>query len=381
MEFPKDVISLSDVGADAFCNFLAARASLQLGHISGKPEQAETATFQGDLVQPDKVRPHSHKVQDDLVTVWRNLPFSGRDWNQDADYVKASQQRAIESGQASRIVYRMREYDDGYQRIQLMAVENPDYVYVHKYRDDLYKVVILLTPPEPGNRGTGQAVKTDDERWYENLHRAKLAIEELSLCNDWQYFVTLTIDGEKLSRSDLENFRKKLQQMIRDYRRKHGADIDYLFVPELHPRALKDGRIEWHLHGLITLPDDCLVPFENRKKYGANGDKFPPRYIRDKIIRNEPVYYWKQYATSFGNSVLEPVRNRDASARYLMKYVSKKQGETAQHLKKGQNLYYHSTGLKRAEKVTPDNWRVIKRQARSGFEKRCENCIVFWYEL
>lgn len=292
--------------------------------------------------------------------------------------------------------YRFRrwEADTGEQRtrFQILNVKNPKYVVVKRYRPNLYKVTEFPDVPDvmliggdvsgmPPKKKKVRETIPDDERWIPNLIRAKNMIEEYALCNDWDYFATLTIDADKLARSDLENFRKKLAQMIRDLRRNDGADIEYLLVPELHPVALKDGRTEWHLHGLLKIPEKYLVPFENRRIYGKDGNKFPPKYIREKIYKQEPVFWWRQFANSFGYSILEPVRNVDASARYLMKYVAKGQKETAQHLEKGQNLYYHSTGLKKAEKVAPDLVAQIRRRAVNGFDKFCETCVVHWYTL
>lgn len=290
--------------------------------------------------------------------------------------------------------YRRWEADDGEvkSRGQVLAVKNPKYVVVKRYRPNLYKVTEFPDIPEvltlggdvdglpPKKRKVRNEIP-DDERWITNLIRAKNMIEEYALCNDWNYFATLTIDGDKLSRADLETFRGKLTKMIRNLRQNDGAEIRYLLVPELHPTALKDGRTEWHLHGLLEIPESYLVPFENRRIYGKDGKRFPPRYIREKILKGEPIYYWKQYAKSFGYSVLEPVRNIDASARYLMKYVAKGQKETAQHLEKGQNLYYHSTGLKKAEKIAPDLAQQIRGRAVDGFDKFCETCVVHWYTL
>lgn len=280
-----------------------------------------------------------------------------------------------------RIAYRRKTYDDGSERIVVQEIENPDAVYIHKFRDDLYKVVIVINPAESGAKERTGAETPEDERWRSNLARARIVIEEYALCNPWQYFVTLTIDGEKLDRSNLETFRKKLQQMIRDFRRNSGGEISYLLVPELHPVALKNGQTQWHLHGLMNLPEQCLVPFENRPIYGRTKNRYPPKYIRDKLKQGGNVSYWKQYADSFGYSIVEPVQSGDASARYLMKYVSKEQGRTAEKLKKGQNLYYHSTGLKKSEKVPPDMLEHVKRLGTLEFKRHFENCVVYWYRM
>lgn len=265
---------------------------------------------------------------------------------------------------------------------QVLEIQNPGAVYVHKYRDDLYKVVTAVEPPDftPADDDNKKS-KPDDVRWYSNLARARIAIEEYALCNDWRYFVTLTIDGEKLSRDDLEAFRKKLNQMIRNLRRNSDADFSFLLVPELHPTQLKKGAVAWHMHGLMNLPEQFLELFENRPIYGKNRDQFPPRYIRVKIRNGIPLYHWKHYDRAFGYNIAEPVKNRDASARYLMKYVSKEQSTTAQHLNKGQHLYFVSRGLKKAEKVAPELLAEVQGHAKETFTKHCETCVVTWYYL
>lgn len=267
---------------------------------------------------------------------------------------------------------------------KILKIENPGAVYIHKYRDNLYKVVTAVSPPDftPCDDGTEKKEKPPDLRWFSNLARARVAIEEYALCNPWQYFITCTIDGEKLARDDLEKFRGKLSQMIRDLRRNHDdVEIPFLLVPELHPDALSKGRMAWHMHGLVNLPREFLAPFENRRIYGKDHDKFPPRYIRDKIRHGQPIYHWRHYDKAFGNNIVEPVRNADASARYLMKYVSKEQALTASHLEQGQHLYYISRGLKRAQKESPESLGKIRACAKRMFEKHCETCVITWYEL
>ena len=373
------------------------------GALTENSEQVDFATFSGETRSPDIGASGPGMVQgisdSGVVKKWRRkirdetwfhnheriFPDDSGPWVDD--------ERAKHPEQTSVVAWRCREYETesgNFERWQIQNIKNPHGIYIHKYRDDLYKVVTMVDPVELSLDVDckKKADKPDDERWYSNLARARIAIEEYALCNPWQYFVTLTIDGEKLSRTDLEQFRKKLTKMIRNLRQHDGTDIQYLFVPELHPQALKDGRTEWHMHGLMNIPNCYLVPFENRKIYGKDGNKFPPRYIREKVIAGETVSYWKQYAHSFGNSVVESVRSGDASARYLMKYVSKEQGKTAQHLEKGQNLYYHSTGLKRAEMQRFDTIKEasecladIRTHARDGYKICCETCVVEWFTL
>ena len=152
-------------------------------------------------------------------------------------------------------------------------------------------------------------------------------------------------------------------------------------LKKFHPQSLKKGVESWHMHGLINVPMQFLEAFVNRPIYGKDKDRLPPRYIRVKLQNGDALYHWRQYDRAFGYNILESVRNRDASARYLMKYISKEQSTTAQHLQKGQHLYFVSRGLKKSEKIAPERLADIQAQAKDTFTKHCETCVVTWYYL
>lgn len=359
------------------------------------PENAEFATFSGK--NPEQNRAEliafckAHKdvckferprlVDSDVCFGKAPVPLSrpGR-WQNPDEY----------RGKQTRYAVQIDSYSDGTERTRMLAIENPRGVYVHDYGNGTYKVVLMVDKAEAPLRGDGETRRADDaERWQSNLTRARNAIEDYALCNPWQYFATLTIDGDKLSRDDLETYRKRLQQMIRNLKRNSGIDITYLLVPELHPDALADGRQEWHLHGLMNIPTEQLEKFTGRRIYGKNGDKFAPKYVRDKLKAGQPIYWWKPYNKGYGYSILEPVRDREAAARYLLKYVTKGQRETAQHLERGQNLYYHSTGLQTPKKVAPvtlarDGHGNAKtadgRSLSCTYAMHYGGCIVEWYK-
>lgn len=331
------------------------------------------------------------------------------------------------------VTYLATYYDDGSERWRVLAVQNPAAVYVRKYRDDLYKVISYPEIPEVELlcriRETAEVKEKPEARYYAlenlsedelayirwgwrkepppgwddgadalglekdssalddsgrfvpNLIRARTYIEQYGLCNDWQYFVTLTLSGNSLSRDDLETFRKKLNQMVRNLRRNYDCDIDFLLVPELHPEALKDGRTEWHMHGLMNLPEQFLIPFTDKAIYGENKNKRPPRYIQDLIHKGIPVWHWKQADSAFGYNTVEKVQSRDASTRYLLKYLSKTQAAVAAHIRKGQHLYFVSRGLKKAEKMPPECLQAIRGGHVELYQKFGADCLVQWYKL
>lgn len=94
-----------------------------------------------------------------------------------------------------------------------------------------------------------------------SLSRTKSVIFELALCNDWEWFVTLTLNPEYHDRKDLNNYKIKLSTWIKNYNRLHQTNIKYLLIPENH----KDGS--WHMHGLVTgLPTEHLHEFREDEK-------------------------------------------------------------------------------------------------------------------
>ena len=116
-----------------------------------------------------------------------------------------------------------------------------------------------------------------------------------------------------------------------------------LFLPELHKS--KDG---WHMHGLLQgVPVEALRAFTLKEKL--------PKYIRDKIKKGEPVFDWPAYRESFGWVDMEPIRSRDAAARYITKYITKAGDSTAQALELGKHLYYVTRGLQQPERMETEN--------------------------
>lgn len=213
--------------------------------------------------------------------------------------------------------------------------------YWYRYRSDLWKKVTIFNPKDDGGRFNPRKPDTDHKR-DENIRRAARAIEGYALCNDWQWFGTFTLNPAYRDRKDLDLFHSDFVRYIRNLRRKCSG-LQYLLVPELHKN--RDG---WHMHGLIRgLPAEMLRSFNLREKL--------PKYIRDKLKAGESVYDWPGYREKFGWVDMEPVRSRDAAARYITKYITKGSDDTAKELEPGKHLYYVSRDLNRPERMEVEN--------------------------
>ena len=164
------------------------------------------------------------------------------------------------------------------------------------------------------------------ERLRESISRSKAAVLELALCNDWEWFITLTLDKAKRDRNDLAEYKRALSQWLRNYRRLRGAKVQYLLVPEAH----KDGA--WHIHGLLRgLPESHLTKFD---------PAVHPLRLCERGFLN-----WPAYADKFGFCSLDRIKDRLACARYITKYVCKDLAHRADY---GKHLYLCSQGLNRA---------------------------------
>lgn len=210
-----------------------------------------------------------------------------------------------------------------------------------RYRPDLWKKVTIWKEKYDG--GYNPRKPDSNQKRSENIRRAQREIEGIALCNEWQWFGTFTLNPAYRDRKDLDGFHGDFMQFIRDSRKKSKTDIQALLVPELHKN--RDG---WHMHGLLDrLPVEMLRPFTLREKL--------PKYIRDKLKAGEPVFDWPKYREKFGWVDIEPVRSRDAAARYITKYLTKANDETAKEIDLGKHLYYVTRGLKRPEKMEIEN--------------------------
>lgn len=181
-----------------------------------------------------------------------------------------------------------------------------------------------------------KAIK-NTEKLKNNISRAKAKIFEYAMCNDWDYFITCTLDQQKYDRTDLAKFRKDLAQFIRNQRTKYQCDIRYLLIPEQH----KDGK-SWHMHGLLGgVKDEMLADF--------NGNV--PLKLKVMGYKNYPEYQKK-----FGFVSLGEIKNKDAVSKYITKYINKNMERSVIEL--GCHMYYCSRGLNRSVKIKQGLLRV-----------------------
>lgn len=156
----------------------------------------------------------------------------------------------------------------------------------------LYKDPNSPTVPREWRRG--EKHNTDDPR-DDSSHRAKTTVFDIAALNDFDYFVTWTIDPKQIDSKDAAIVSKKLRSFLNNMRARY--NMSYVVIPERH---IKGGI---HLHGLIR-GDIQLVDSGHKTKAG-------------QTIYNMPQ--WK-----FGFSTAIPLYgDKQNVAKYITKYISK----------------------------------------------------------
>ena len=196
----------------------------------------------------------------------------------------------------------------------------------------------------------------NDSKLENNLSRAKGKVFEYAMCNDWDYFVTLTINKEFYDRYDLKSYYKDLGQFLRNYSRNYKTKVNYVFIPEMH----EDGA--WHLHGLIKgILENHLSKIDDLPRIPAK-------------LKGQGYLYWEQYHKKFGFISLGAIKDKNKVSGYITKYINKNMDSSIKEL--NAKTYYNSKGLNVSEE--------IKRGTLSGnsipFEFENDYVKIQWFD-
>jgi hypothetical protein len=162
------------------------------------------------------------------------------------------------------------------------------------------------------------------ERSHESMRRAKEKAFDIAMLNEFDWFITWTLNKEKLDREDPKEIIKKLSKFLNNMQQR--KNLKYLIVPEYH---LDEKGI--HMHGLIS--GDLKL----EKAINPHTKEFLT-YIgkeRETLIYN--MLDWK-YGWS---TVIELDKNIARTSNYILKYITK------QNAKIFGRYYLSSRNLKR----------------------------------
>lgn len=130
-------------------------------------------------------------------------------------------------------------------------------------------------------------------------------VELIKANPDFCYFFTGTFDPKKWNSKNFNEIYKPLRRFLQN------KGIKYILVAELH----QSGAI--HFHGVFNATvEPYLEKFDLSKKL--------PKRIRDGILKqNRELFNFPTYAKRFGWVSIEKIRNLDAVACYVSKYITK----------------------------------------------------------
>lgn len=235
--------------------------------------------------------------------------------------------------------------------------DNPYKIIFHKQKFIAPDEQIKFILPEEELKQEKLFELSEGEKLLNNIARVKSKIRDYAYCNDWDYFVTFTFSDLNVDRYDLKEIKKKMGQFFNNYKKRKNPDFSYVLVPEFH----KDGAV--HFHGLVKgIRDEDLHQFTLDKlddnyivKCKADGqavltyDKLP-LYIIKQLQKGLEVYDFNEFSLRFGYTTIEPIRNSDAAANYITKYITK----DLVTLPLGTCCYLNSKGLKVPELIHQD---------------------------
>ncbi len=179
------------------------------------------------------------------------------------------------------------------------------------------------------------------ERDYDEEARVRAFRQcvEYGLNNDWQYFLTVTLDDKKIDSKNHDYVIKRILQEIKYMRRHYDRDFKYLLVPELSP---KSNRL--HFHGLVKFGKSSdQLKFDGEIEYLGVNRRYKNRFYR-----------YERFFRKFGASRLdEIVKDSPAIVYYIAAYLGKsnRKIDNRQIDKIGPRYYYVSKGLKKASKI------------------------------
>lgn len=183
----------------------------------------------------------------------------------------------------------------------------------YQYTDELYRIVYSKAVREKGFENIQlKKSSTKEEVEYSSLSRTRRNIRELSLCNNFTHFATLTVSSSRFDRYALDDCQEHLRSIIKKIKR-NNKDFIYIFITEKH----KDGA--FHFHGLVSGLDFYI----NQNGYLSNKD-----------------------FDTLGFNSFSIIKDKQKVSNYILKYITKDCVKNS----KG-TVYISSRGLKKANKT------------------------------
>ena len=191
------------------------------------------------------------------------------------------------------------------------TIEYVDSVQVRTYKRPV-TVSNKITFPEQKqiSKSKERTQKQIEHSIESSVNRTINQIYMLSRANRWDYFITLTIDLQKLDSTDFNLISQKLNIWTNNLKKRYTPDLKYIIVPELH----KDKR-KWHFHGLFANIGKMSLDFSGKVCIG--------KYIYDYVQKPFATKIYNIPLWKYGFSTATVIRDPSRASSYITKYVTK----------------------------------------------------------
>ena len=185
--------------------------------------------------------------------------------------------------------------------------------YLYNYNGRFFRVCSIKSCREKGFEDISCKKKTDKKEVDRiSLSRTRRSIRELALCNDFEYFCTITVSSAKCDRYSLDEVQDNLRNCLRNIRNS-SDNFKYLIITEKH----KDGA--FHFHGLMSGVSDLYF--------------------------NQFGYLCCSKLDCLGFNSFSKIESLEKVANYILKYISKDCVKNSKN-----QVYISSRGLKKSER-------------------------------
>ncbi|MDR2600414.1 MAG: hypothetical protein LBC73_09075 [Oscillospiraceae bacterium] len=138
-------------------------------------------------------------------------------------------------------------------------------------------------------------IVTDTPR-DDSINRARQKVIDITRMNSFRWFITWTLDGQKINRSDPKEVSTKLKTFLMNKVQRN--NLNYLIIPEYH----RD-NLSIHIHGLIN----GIFEMQDSGKITNN---------------NQAIYNMPDWKYGFSTAI-EIDNNNKAISQYVTKYLNK----------------------------------------------------------
>lgn len=212
----------------------------------------------------------------------------------------------------------------------ILGVENEEIwnniEYYEPYLDDMLEDFEILARKE-------RSLKNSTSRTIQKIY-------EITRSNEWEYFITLTFNPEKVNSFDYDEVVKKLSKWLNNIKQRQSPNLKYIIVPELH----KSGR--FHFHGLFADIGNMQLVDSGKR-------------INGEIIYNIGAY-------DLGFTTATKIKDNARVSSYITKYISKDLCAVTQNKKR----YWCSRNL---EKVNIQDFILEPHEIKQMLEDISEN--------